>query len=254
MISVSIIGSGNVAQHLISVFQQTENLVLQQVFSRNPMTLSHLISAEKIISNYNDLKPANIIIIAVSDDAISEVSNQIALTDQFVVHTSGSVGLEALNTKNRRGVLYPLQTFSKAKKVNFREVPLCLETETETDYQLLEMLSSAVSDKVFKIDSLQRQSLHVAAVFSCNFVNHLYQLGNEICEANNVPFEILYPLIQETADKIKTLSPLEAQTGPAKRNDQKTIAKHLSFLQDENKKTIYQLLTQSIQNNNGQKL
>jgi predicted short-subunit dehydrogenase-like oxidoreductase (DUF2520 family) len=251
MITVNIIGSGNVAQHLISVFQQTENIALQQVFSRKRENVTHLVSDAKIVTTYSDLKPADISIISVSDDAIAEVSNQLPFENQLVVHTSGSINMNILDSKNRKGVFYPLQTFSKAKAVNFKKVPFCLETENQNDYVILETVAKSISDKVFKINSEQRQSLHVAAVFVNNFTNHLYQLGNEICEVNKIPFEILYPLIQETADKIKTLSPLQAQTGPAKRNDQKTIEKHLSFLEDENKKRIYQLLTQSIQNNNG---
>ncbi|CAM3547018.1 hypothetical protein FSS13T_08340 [Flavobacterium saliperosum S13] len=251
MITINIIGSGNVAQHLISVFQQTENIMLQQVFSRKRESINHLISDDKIVTHYSDLKTADITIISVTDDAIAEVSNQLPFENQLVVHTSGSVGLEAINAKNRKGVFYPLQTFSKSKAIDFKAVPICLETENESDYAVLESVAKTISDKVFKISSNQRQSLHVAAVFSCNFVNHLYHLGKEICDENNVPFEILMPLIQETADKIKTLSPLEAQTGPAKRNDQKTIEKHMSFLDDEHKKTIYRLLTQSIQKYNG---
>ncbi len=254
MITVNIIGSGNVAQHLISVLQETENVVLQQVFSRKRESISHLISEDKIVTDFQHLNPADITIISVTDGAISEVSDQLPFENQLVVHTSGSMGFEVLNDKNRKGVFYPLQTFSKAKAVNFKEVPLCLETEKNEDYTILENIGKSISDKVYKISSQQRQSLHVAAVFSCNFVNHLYQLGNEICEENNVPFEILLPLINETADKIKTLSPKEAQTGPAIRHDQKTIEKHLAFLNDENKKAIYKILTQSIQKNNGEKL
>lgn len=250
MITINIIGSGNVAQHLASVFQQTENVVLHQVFSRKRENINHLVSNDKIVTKYIDLKPASVTIIAVSDDAISEVSNLIPFENQLVVHTSGSMGLETLSSKNRKGVFYPLQTFSKSKAIDFKLIPLCLETEHETDFEVLETIGKSISEKVFKISSKQRQSLHVAAVFSCNFVNHLYQIGNEICQENNVPFEVLYPLIQETAEKIKTLSPKKAQTGPAIRHDQKTIEKHLDFLDDQNRKTIYKLLTQSIQNNN----
>ena len=106
---------------------------------------------------------------------------------------------------------------------------------------------------MFNIDSNQRKSLHIAAVFVCNFVNHLYKIGNEICNENNIDFEILKPLIQETANKILKLSPEEAQTGPAKRNDSTTINKHLAILTDENQKEIYKLLTKSIIDN-GKKL
>ena len=168
----------------------------------------------------------------------------------MVVHTSGSSALAVLDNKNRKGVFYPLQTFTKGKKVDFTPIPICLETENEQDYQLLENLGNCISKKVFQINSEQRKSLHVAAVFVCNFVNHLYQIGNEICEANQIPFEVLHPLIQETAQKILELTPKEAQTGPALRNDTKTIQKHLDFLSDENYTTIYKLLTQSIQNGN----
>jgi len=117
----------------------------------------------------------------------------------------------------------------------------------------LEKIGKSISEKIFKINSEQRKALHVAAVFSCNFVNHFYAIGNKICDENEIPFEILHPLIIETANKIKTLSPAEAQTGPAKRNDTQTINAHLNFLQDETQKEIYKILTKSIIDN-GKKL
>jgi predicted short-subunit dehydrogenase-like oxidoreductase (DUF2520 family) len=125
-------------------------------------------------------------------------------------------------------------------------VPLCLEAENESDLKILNELAKSVSDKVFEVDSDQRKSLHVAAVFVSNFVNHLYKLGSDICIEHKVPFEILKPLILETAKKVQLLSPNEAQTGPAKRNDTTTINKHLAILTDENQKEIYKLLTKSI--------
>jgi predicted short-subunit dehydrogenase-like oxidoreductase (DUF2520 family) len=158
-----------------------------------------------------------------------------------------------LDPKNRRAVFYPLQTFSKEKPIDFKSVPVCLEAENENDLQILKQLAHSISNAVYEINSEQRKALHVAAVFVNNFVNYLYQMGNEICDANAIPFEILKPLIQETANKIATLSPKNAQTGPAKRNDLKTIAAHEEFLKDENQAAIYKLLTQSLQNN-GKKL
>ena len=125
-------------------------------------------------------------------------------------------------------------------------VPICLETEYQSDYVLLEKVADAISDKVYKIDFTQRKAIHVSAVFVCNFVNHLYQIGSDICLENQVPFEILLPLIQETASKIEILSPENAQTGPAKREDIVTINSHLKFLSDENQKDIYKMLTKSI--------
>ena len=173
--------------------------------------------------------------------------------NRLVVHTSGSVSLDSLNTNNRKGVFYPLQTFTKNKEVDFKSIPICLESENATDYQLLDRVAKSISEKVFTINSEQRKALHVAAVFVNNFTNHLYQLGNEICEEHQVPFEILNALIQETAQKINTLAPENAQTGPAIRNDKLIIEAHQLFLSNSNQSNIYKILTQSIQDH-GKKL
>lgn len=257
MIKISIIGSGNVAQHLITTFQNLEflnnEIELIQVFSRKQESLTHLLHPEKIITNYGDLQEADLYIIAVSDDAIETVSNELPFKNRLVVHTSGSFALTLLNENNRKGVFYPLQTFTKGKSVDFKNIPICLEAENATDYQLLDKIAKIISDKVYAINSEQRKALHVAAVFVNNFTNHLYAIGNEICIENQIPFDILKPLMQETVDKVMTISPNEAQTGPAIRNDEKTISIHESFLTHENQLTIYKTLTQSIQEN-GKKL
>ncbi len=253
MIKVVLIGSGNVAQHLIQAFAKSNEIDVTQVFSRQKEIQIPLFDSNKITSTYNDLAAADLYIIAVSDDAIAKVSSQLPFKNRLVVHTSGSVPLDALDKKNRNGIFYPLQTFSKKAEVDFSQIPICLESENEADFELLQKVAEIISHKVYKINSEQRKALHVAAVFVNNFVNHLYQIGNEICEENKVPFEVLKPLILETANKIMTLSPKEAQTGPAIRNDKQTIASHLDFLMNENQATIYKILTQSIQNN-GKKL
>jgi predicted short-subunit dehydrogenase-like oxidoreductase (DUF2520 family) len=254
MLQVVIIGSGNVAQHLIKAFNASAKVQLVQAFARNPDALSHLLQSEKITASLNDLADADVYIVSVSDDAVEEVSSQLPFKDKLVVHTSGSAGMNTLSNNNRRGVFYPLQTFSKNKDIDFTTVPLCLESEFESDYTILQQLADALTKSVYIINSEQRQSLHVSAVFVSNFVNHLYTIGNVICNKNSIPFEILKPLIQETANKINTLSPLQAQTGPAVRNDKTTLQKHLDFLQDENQKAIYTLLTQSIQRAHEQEL
>ncbi|MFV5687957.1 Rossmann-like and DUF2520 domain-containing protein [Flavobacterium sp. ZT3R25] len=257
MIKVIIIGSGNVAQHLIAAFQDSQNLgseiELVQVFSRQTTNVSNILDYDKITDDWNALVEADLYIIAVSDDAIADVSSQLPFKNRLVVHTSGSVSLNALDDNNRKGVFYPLQTFSKNKVVDFKTIPICLESENATDFQLLDKVAKAISEKVFAINSEQRKALHVAAVFVNNFVNHLYEIGSEICQEHQVPFEILKPLIAETAEKIMVLSPEEAQTGPAKRNDTATIEAHEAFLSNENYLTIYKTLTQSIQHN-GKKL
>jgi predicted short-subunit dehydrogenase-like oxidoreductase (DUF2520 family) len=253
MIKVSIIGSGNLAQHLIQAFQSNPSIELVQVVARNPKTVAHLLDSNRVISDYTQLQEADLYIIAVSDDAIAEVSTALPFENRLVAHTSGTISIDSLDSKNLRAVFYPLQTFSKDKTVNFKTIPLCIEAENEKDTLTLNLIANAISDAVYDINSEQRKALHVAAVFVNNFVNHLYQIGNEICDANAIPFSILKPLIQETANKIATLSPKAAQTGPAKRNDISTIAAHQQFLTDENQAVIYNLLTQSIQDN-GKKL
>tara|TARA_R110002126_G_scaffold51359_12_gene140529 strand:- start:814 stop:1587 length:774 start_codon:yes stop_codon:yes gene_type:complete len=253
MIKVSIIGSGNVAQHLISAFLAIQNssskIELVQVYSRKKESVSHLLDNSKIVTNSADLQEADVYIIAVSDDAIAAVSKELGFKNRLVVHTSGSVSIDAISDANRKGVFYPLQSFTKNKAVDFNGIPICLEAENATDYQLIDTVAKLISTKVFAINSQQRRALHVAAVFVNNFSNHMYQIGNDICDENQIPFAILHPLIAETAQKIATLSPSQAQTGPAIRNDEKTIAAHQEFLNNDNQLMIYKILTQSIQNN-----
>lgn len=233
MISVLLIGNGNVATHLFNAFLKADTISVTKISSRN----------------LNKIPIAAITIIAVSDDVIPEISAKIE--NKLVVHTSGNVALNSLINSTKKGVFYPLQTFSKNRKVNFDDVPFCIEAQNESDLRLLSDLAKSIGKKVFHVTTEQRKSLHVAAVFVNNFTNHLYKIGNDICQKNNVPFEVLQPLILETAQKIAHLSPENAQTGPAKRKDKITIKNHLQLL-DKNQQEIYKILTKSIQN--GEKL
>lgn len=247
MISIVIIGYGNVAKHLIDEFSSTKTVKVTQIYSRSIAKIEHLKDTFDITDNIEALKKADIYLIAISDDAIAKVSSNIKNKNTLVVHTSGSVSLDSLQNNGRKGVFYPLQSFSKEKEINFNEIPFCLEAQNENDLNLLKKTASAIGKKIYTIDSKQRQKLHVAAVFINNFTNHMYKLGHDICNEYNIPFEILYPLILETATKVKTLPPLKAQTGPAQRKDQKTIENHLRLLNDQQQE-IYKLLTKSIQN------
>jgi len=249
MIQVVIIGSGNVAHHLIEAFAKSATVEVIQVFARQKESVTAQFDFNQIIDNFNELKEADLYIIAVTDDAITKVSAQIPFKNGLVAHTSGSVSINSLDDKNRKGIFYPLQTFTKNKAIDFSQIPICIESENETDFELLKNVAQSISANVHKINSQQRKALHVSAVFVNNFVNYLYQIGNEICTENNVSFDILKPLILETANKVMSLSPKEAQTGPAKRNDSQTIKAHLDFLSNEDHTTIYKILTQSIQNN-----
>lgn len=246
MIRIVIVGFGNVAYHLISAFAKSDAVTVIQVYARNKANLNHLQDHYDVTNEIDKLVDADLYIITVSDNAITEVSLQLNFKSKLVVHTSGTVSMNDLNSNNRRGVFYPLQTFSKLKEVNFSTVPICIEAENTKDHKLLEAIAKSISNQVFEINSTQRKAVHVSAVFVCNFVNHLYKIGNDICNENNIPFDILNPLITETAHKVLTLSPIEAQTGPAIRNDSTTINEHLNFLTNQNQKEIYKILTKSI--------
>ena len=209
--------------------------------------------AVAICDDVSDLKEADLYLLAVSDDAIAEVSSSLHFEDKLLVHTSGSVNIHDLDRKNRRGVFYPLQTFSKEVEMDFKDVPICIETLDKNDLNTLKALADAIGSESYKISTEQRQTLHLAAVFVNNFVNQLYRIGHEITDIKNINFDILKPLILETAKKVQTVSPYMAQTGPAKRNDKKTIKKHLKLLDNEIHEDIYKLLTESIQRTHGRK-
>ncbi len=235
MISVAIIGTGNLGFHLYNAFSKVKsNLTVTQYNSRD----------------LKDLSETDVTIIAVSDDAIPEVSSKIQ--NSFVVHTSGNTEMNQLKNSTRKGVFYPPQSFTKEKQIDFSQVPFCLETENEEDYQLLCHLANMLGSQFYKIDSQQRKYIHIAAVFANNFTNHLFQIAKDICDTQQIPFHILYPIIEETSKKIKSMDPKNAQTGPAIRNDQKTIKNHLNLL-NSSQKDIYQKLTNSIQEH-GKKL
>jgi predicted short-subunit dehydrogenase-like oxidoreductase (DUF2520 family) len=253
MIKVVILGGGNLAFHLTNALLKSKNIEIIQLFNRSIEKIKPFEIFIPITNKLKDLKIADIYIIAISDNYISEFSSLLNFEDKLVVHTSGAISLEDLKSNSRKGVFYPLQTFSKNAILNFAETPICIEASIKKDEILLKKLAKSISKNTYVFNSTQRKSLHVAAVFVNNFVNHLYYLGNKICDEHKIPFEILFPLIKETATKIETLSPFDAQTGPAKRNDTKTIKDHLAILSANNEE-IYTLLTNSIKHTYGKKL
>ena len=253
MISVTLLGAGNVATHLFKAFSKAKEVNVNQWFNRNIKALQPYKNKVAICDDITSLTEADVYILAVSDDAVAELSKKLPFTDRLVIHTSGSVNIHDLDKKNRRGVFYPLQTFSKDVDMDFSNVPICLEVLEKNDLELLKLLSEAIGAPTHKINTEQRQTLHLTAVFVNNFVNQLYRIGHEITDVKNINFDILKPLILETAKKVQTVSPYNAQTGPAKRNDKKTIKKHIKLLDDEMHKELYELLTRSIQRTHGRK-
>ncbi|UKM63717.1 DUF2520 domain-containing protein [Flavobacteriaceae bacterium GSB9] len=253
MISVVLVGAGNVATHLFKGLKKTENISVVQWFNRNLDRLTPYKIEVDITNNLDDLKAADVYILAVSDDAISELSSQLPFENRLVVHTSGCANVHELDKKHKRGVLYPLQTFSKDAEMDFANVPICIETIDKKSYPLLKKLAQSLGSPIKRINSNQRRVLHLAAVYVNNFTNQLYRIGHEITESEGAEFDMLKPLILETAKKVQDMSPYVAQTGPAKRNDQKTINSHLKLLNNHHHKAIYELLTTSIQHTHGRK-
>lgn len=247
MIKVSLVGTGNVSQQLKVAMAESEGIEILQVLNSRDGSVRKSLYASSV--NLPD-----IYIVAVNDDAIPIVSEQLNTTKKLVAHTSGSVSIDALPKAVRRGVFYPLQTLSKSAKINFKEVPLCIEADHKKDVTLLRKLAQCISDHVYEVSSKKRKHMHLAAVFVNNFTNHLYHIGAEICKSNDIPFSILHPLIAETARKITLMSPQEAQTGPAIRHDSKTMEEHLVLLKNSKHQEIYQLLSESIQDAYGKKL
>ncbi|MGQ8338861.1 Rossmann-like and DUF2520 domain-containing protein [Sunxiuqinia sp. A32] len=248
--SVTLIGAGNLATQLGKALLDA-GIHIVQVYSRTDQTAKEL--ATKLNTKFtsdpsNVITDTDLVIVAVKDDAIPEILSKIQLGNQLVVHTAGSVNLNVLEKfSNSVGVFYPLQTFSKIRDISFKEIPVCVEAKSESDLILLKELASKISNHVREIDSEQRKTLHLAAVLTCNFVNHLYHLGDLLLADREISFDLLKPLIQETAAKIQQLKPFEAQTGPAIRFDETIINNHLKMLESYPEvKKIYSFVTESI--------
>ncbi|MEL6305960.1 MAG: DUF2520 domain-containing protein, partial [Bacteroidota bacterium] len=241
MLSVVLVGTGNVAEHLFHAFENNVAVDVLAVIGRNVLQ-SHPFGEKFFLhTDYENLPKADIYLLAVSDGAIPEVSEQLRSDQRFLVHVSGATPMENIKG-DKKGVFYPLQTFTKGKTLNFKEIPILVEANSTELQTLLLDLGQQISDTVQIVSSEKREKLHLAAVFANNFVNHLFAISETICTIEDVSFDLLKPLIYETAHKLETLSPKQAQTGPAKRGDMETMKKHVSQLNDNQTKELYTLM------------
>lgn len=248
---VSIIGSGNVATHLAKALKSANAQVLN-IWSHNfenAQVLANKVNARAIAELSQISDDTDIVLISVKDDAIGSIAEQLKDFKGLIAHTSGAVTLDALAGNENYGVFYPLQTFSKHKELDFSNLPLCLEANNATNLSLLKQLATLISNSIYEVDSEQRKTLHLAAVFACNFPNYLYGVAQQLLAQHQLDFDIIKPLITETANKIQTALPTEVQTGPAIRNDEQTLQKHEGMLQEHPEwLNIYQLLSKQIKN------
>ena len=247
---IVLLGSGNVATSLAKALHAAGERLLQ-VYSPNiehAVLLADQVEADGISNLAEVIRHADLYIICVKDGAIGQVAQSLTHVSGLVVHTSGTTDLKALsNHLKRAGVFYPLQTFSKSRLVPLYDVPLCLESNSGDDLSILTALAGRLSCRVYELDGEKRKVLHLSAVFACNFPNHLYALAAEVLQQSGLDFDIIRPLIRETADKVMVNMPLDVQTGPSVRKDESTVNKHLSMLNNlPHLQEIYQTLSNSI--------
>ncbi len=254
---IVFVGAGNLATHLSQALRQAGHRIVQ-VYSRTSESASQLallLGCPWTTEIEQITDQAQVYVFSVTDTVLSSLSASLYTclsskssstgkgADGLFIHTAGSMPMDVLPSP-RRGVFYPMQTFTKNKPVDFRSIPLFIESNT--DASLLEELARQVSSNVYQLDSSTRQYLHLAAVFACNFSNHMYDLSARILGQHNIPFSVMYPLIEETVAKVHHMDPHQAQTGPAVRYDRNVIQRHLSLLSDERMRAIYQLISDNI--------
>lgn len=248
--NIILLGSGNVATHLGQALKKAGHNIFQ-VWSKNQVNAKKLanklgteVAPQLSLVNLS----ADIYILAVKDDAIREVAEALPIHHQLLVHTSGSTDLAILKgISSSIGVFYPIQTFSKAKKIDFKKIPIAIEGNSPNTLRILSTLAQSLSEKVIEMNSTQRTTLHIAAIFACNFTNHLYHIADDILQKQHLDFDLLRSLIAETAEKVQKHNPSEMQTGPAIRGDQTILHKHLELLKNNPAVLeLYQQLSQSI--------
>ena len=248
---IVLIGAGNVATHLGLALKKHHKII--QVFSKHLSNASSL--AERLdASGTNNIKKistyADIYFLSVSDDAIESVVEELPDTDGIVVHTAGSISIDALDKFNNHGIFYPFQTFSKNRDISYNNIPILVEGNSKNTTKQLLDLALLLSSNAYEVNSKQRLLIHIAAVFACNFTNHLYLISKNISDKAELPFSILQPLIEETVSKAFTVLPENAQTGPASRNDKQTMEKQIEILNksfdDENLAGLYKDISERI--------
>ncbi len=250
---IALIGTGNVAWNLARILENSGHSI-SDLYGRDKKLVKNISSSLFNITEWNSLDmrhaDAEVFILAITDQSIAEVAEEIQLPEgSILAHTSGSVSMDKLNYSGTEdyGVFYPLQTFSKGKTVDLDQVPICIEGNTERALSILETLAKSISDSVHPVNSDQRRSIHLAAVFACNFTNHMFTISKEILHSNELGFNILQPLIVETLNKSLEVGPENAQTGPARRKDLETLDKQFKALSnDPEVAEIYRQISQNI--------
>lgn len=243
---ICFIGAGNLATHLSQALQKQGHNIIQVYSKSNDSTLklANVLAAEYTTSINEISGDADLYCVALKDSVVHEVLSKVNFQNKLVIHCSGSLPLSILTKYSENiGVLYPLQTFSKNRAIDFYNIPVFVEANSDKNENILLEIARTISNEVSVLESAKRKSLHIAAVFACNFVNQMYSIAAEFLNASDISFDVLKPLIYETAQKVQEHNPKEVQTGPAVRFDENIINDHLHKLKDF---TEYQELYMSI--------
>ena len=247
---ICFIGAGNLATQLSAALHKCGHSIIQ-VYSKTKESASALankLNCDYTTSTQEISTKADMYIVALKDSVLNEVLSEINFQNKLLVHCSGSLPISVLNTYSKNtGVFYPLQTFSKSREVNFKKIPVFVEANSDSNQTVLLEMGRLISENVSFLDSEKRKALHIAAVWACNFVNHMYTMAAEFLETKDIPFEVLQPLITETASKVMEMQPKEAQTGPAVRFDENIIYAHLEqFKEFPGHHKLYNSISKSI--------
>ena len=258
--TIVLIGTGNVSTILGNELL-SKGYVITQVISRNlhhAKELALSLNCSSYSDSLSSIKiDADLYLIAVNDDAVEKVVNELPSLNGIVTHCSGTLSSQILSNKfEKSGVLYPLQTFTKGRIIEFSELPFLIYSHNHEVENTLYGLAKNLSNKVFLLDDRQRAQAHFTAVILNNFTNHLITLAEDFAQEYQLPKHLFDALLKETVEKAVLLGAENSQTGPAIRNDQETVQKHLKLLQDADSHIIlslYQIFTKSITERYGQK-
>lgn len=254
--NVVLIGAANLATNLAKeLIKKKFNII--EIYSRSLKSAQELaaITNAKATNEIETISTnADLYIFSVKDSVLSDLIDKLPHNNAIWLHTAGSIPADVLKNKvDKYGVIYPLQTFSKNKSVDFNNIPIFVEGNNSDIESIIYSFAQKLSSKVYKLSSEKRKYIHLSAVFACNFTNHMYTIANNILEQEGIPFDVLLPLIDETALKVHSISPIDAQTGPAVRYDKNVIEKQLNLIEDTNTKEIYKLISKNIHKINNKK-
>jgi predicted short-subunit dehydrogenase-like oxidoreductase (DUF2520 family) len=251
---VSIIGTGNVGHHLVKRLHQ-KGILIDQIYGRNPQItqdLAQMVGAKPLLKPSEWLRSTRVCIVAVSDHAIADIATTFApfiAPETWVVHTSGTTPSTVFKPFFKNfGSLYPLQTFSLGRELDFEKIPIFVNANHAEGLIFLKNIAYHMSPKVYELPDEKRVALHIAGVLANNFTNHLLQITQNVLAMEDLPFEIILPLLEETVAKVQHAPPHAMQTGPAKRGDFNTIRQHVTYLKKLPvvQQAVYKTLTDSL--------